>query len=123
MNEHWDAAEADFQRFYGLDLRRVCYGPSPLGTRRLKALVEGLPSESSLYRVLHPGAADWGHSEELLAILAELQDEANRMFYTVNWRKAARKPIQLRRPWQATEPVRPVRASHEEILRFFGGRN
>jgi hypothetical protein len=118
--DHWDTAEADFQHFYALDLREACYGPSPTGSRRLMALLRGLPQESGLGRVLYP-QSDWGYSEELLATLAELVDYGNRIAYAAApfKRKETLKPIQIPRPHQ--QKTEKPKASHDEILRFFGG--
>lgn len=124
MTTHWDAAEADFQHFYGLDLRRVCYGPSPLGTRRLMALVRGLPADSNLNRILSPDTG-WGYNEELLAVLAELVDYGNRLSYAVApfKHKKTQEPIRIPRPGSERVNVKPPPPSHEEIVRFFGGGN
>lgn len=50
--EQWDEVEADFQRYYRIDLRtevlKVTRGEATL--RRLGALILGLPAESALWR-------------------------------------------------------------------------
>lgn len=47
LRERWELVEADFQRFYGLDLRREVRRAS---VRRLKVLVTGLPPEAVCWR-------------------------------------------------------------------------
>lgn len=46
LDAHWDALEADFQRFYGLDLRDELKGSA----RRLHALIDQLPPGSAFWR-------------------------------------------------------------------------
>ena len=120
MTTHWDQVEADFQRFYSIDLRGACYGASPLGSRRLMTLLRGLPPDSNLNRVLYPDA-EWGYNEELLALLAELMDYGNRLSYAVAPFKHKKKqePIRIPRPHQRL--VEKPKASHEEIVAFFQG--
>lgn len=48
LDEHWGPIEADFQRFYKLDLR---YEVAVSGPRRLYALVENLPPAAGLWRI------------------------------------------------------------------------
>jgi hypothetical protein len=69
LGEHWDALEADFQRFYGLDLGAACYGPRHLGARRLRALIAHLPPESAMARVM---GWWWTDQHEMAAQLIEL---------------------------------------------------
>lgn len=45
LTSHWDACEADFQRFYRLDLRKEVESESP---RRLWALVNNLPPDAAV---------------------------------------------------------------------------
>jgi hypothetical protein len=47
VDERWNAVEADFQRFYGLDLRTNIVDA---GVRRIWALVEGLPPDAAVWR-------------------------------------------------------------------------
>jgi len=51
MSEDWGVIEADFQRFYGLDLRRVLW-VDRVGVRRLWDLIAGLPPESAFQHSL-----------------------------------------------------------------------
>lgn len=122
MTAHWASTEADFQRYYGLNLAQACYGASPLGTRRLMALLRGLPQESNFQRELNPDTG-WGYQEELLALLAELMDYGNRLFYAAAPFKSKKKmePIKIPRP--GGEKREKKKPSHEEIMRFFGGGN
>lgn len=60
MSQQWAALEADFQRFYGSDLRRLLW-VDRVGCRRLWDLIAGLPDSSAfqgeLRRVAAPVAA------------------------------------------------------------------
>lgn len=79
-----------------------------------------------MHRSVDPRGWYWTHSEELLATLTELVDLGNRMFFSVNARKNTKppKPVQIPRPWRAEVPQEPIRkATHEEIVAFFGGSN
>lgn len=48
-DDTWDAVEADFQRFYRLDL---CREADTAGLRRLYVLIRHLPSEAALWAVM-----------------------------------------------------------------------
>lgn len=52
LTDQWDWLEADFARYYQLDLRHVCFGQphQQLGARRLTALIHGLPLDSAFVR-------------------------------------------------------------------------
>lgn len=52
MVGQWDQLEADFRRFYRLDLRECLWGREWLGCRRLWALMAALPAESAFQRAL-----------------------------------------------------------------------
>lgn len=51
LTDEWGALEADFQRFYGLDLRRLLWVEG-VGCRRLWDLISGLPDGSAFQRAL-----------------------------------------------------------------------
>jgi len=61
--------EADFRRFYALDLGAACFGADHLGARRLRVLVQYLPPDSSLARAM---GWWWTDAHELSAQLVEL---------------------------------------------------
>jgi len=105
LNEQFDTIEADFQRFYGLDLGEACWGDNHVGVRRLMALIRGLPPESTLSRV----TGDWwteGH--ELTASLVELTHavaQASQLSAQTGWAQVAGKkqfpkpdPLKIPRP-------------------------
>lgn len=98
MEDHFGAAEADFRRFYGIDLRLACWGERPFGLRRLAALVGGLPTDSALWRAMQPELAGWGTQEELLALLCEISDATNQILVRVNSKRGAPAPRPLRVP-------------------------
>lgn len=51
---HWDSVEADFQRFYGIDLRAY-FGRESV--RRIWVLVKALPADAALWRAAPPADA------------------------------------------------------------------
>jgi hypothetical protein len=113
IDEHFEPLEADFQRFYGLDLRMELWGPKPIGARRLASLIRGLPPDSALHRALDPDGWAWGNVEELMAVLVE-------MFHSANTPKGT-KPLKIRRPGASPERSGPRRQSTPaEIARVLG---
>ena len=121
-----DELEADFQREYGIDIRAALFGKSPMGVRRLTALIHGLSPESATMRKVTANGQQWGPTEELLATLCELVDMTNRMFYQANFdTKKGNKvwdPIEIPRPYSQTrrERQRPRLSSDDELRSFFG---
>lgn len=75
MSEHFEAVEADWAREYpneyNGDLRQALWGPNPIGTRRLGALLQGLGPRSAVARAAN-GGIEWTQQEELDATVAEL---------------------------------------------------
>lgn len=83
LHEHGDAVEADFLRYYGLDIQ-ADLGTERVTWRRLKALIGQLPRGSATARSMHGAAADWGPVEHLAAVQADLLAAAN-------WQRAGKK--------------------------------
>lgn len=90
--------EADFQSCYSLDLRAAL---RDFGMRRIRALVKGLPPGSAFHRSIDPEWWSWDGQHELLAVIAELLDGANRMYLMAHSKKGAAKPqpIKIPRPY------------------------
>lgn len=111
--------EADFARFYSIDLPTAMWGSAPITVRRFRNLVVALPRESATVRALVPHP-DWGMREELLAGIAELVDQGNRWFYSAHKSSSAAdpEPVRIRRPWDPAAV--PARSSTDDMLRFFG---
>lgn len=122
VSEHFEALESDFQHYYGIDLRQACYGPHPMGLRRLRALIQGLPPGSAVHRSLDPQGSQWTFDTELLAALAELLDHSNRLYLAAHKNKGAQlpRPISIKRPWDTTQE--PQIASGEQVKEFFASR-
>lgn len=121
--EHFSAIEADFQRFYGLDLAALLWGPEPVTYRRLAALVRWIPPESSLGLSTGSHRPGWGATEELLKLVAELVDHGNRLFYSAHKRRGAPTPkaIEILRPPDPLEAPKKRRpATSEELKALFG---
>lgn len=122
--EHFDAVEADFARFYGVDLPAALWGPEPVTYRRLAVLVRGIPAESALGFATGGYRPGWGATEELLAVLAELVDLGNRTFFRVNSKRGAQqpRPIEIPRPPDPNEEPKKRRpATSEDLKALFGG--
>lgn len=121
--DHFSALEADFCRFYSIDLPAAVWAADPpLSVRRLEVLIGGLPADSKLVRDItpphpHPG---WGMTEELLAALVEHTSATNALLFNINRRKgdSAQKAIRVPRPWD-TKTKR--QATSAEMVSFFGG--
>lgn len=116
--------EADFSRYYTMDLRDVCWGSGRIGVRRISALVGSLPRDSATVRALDPygSGAGWSNSEELLASIIEVIDHGNRLLFAVHKQKSAKvpKPIKITRPGARIE--RKQLATPEETRAFFSKR-
>ena len=125
--DHFDELEADFQREYGIDLRDALWGDSPVGGRRLTALINGLSPRSATMRRLQYGGSEWGNVEEMLATLIEQMDMANRMYYQVHFEGEAWDALLLDRPYptdrgaDTPKPKAPRKqADAVELRGFFG---
>ena len=108
MREHFGAVEADFQSYYGLDIREVLWGPKRFGARRLWSLVRGLPLDGAVVRAVSYVGRSWSVTDELLATLVELTDHGNRMYFGAHAKKTERvwEPVKIERPWKETvEPI------------------
>lgn len=106
-----------------MDLRLACYGPEPVGCRRLLTWLRQLPPGSPLHRSADPEGASWSTTDELIALVAELVDLSNRLFVQANSKKGAPapKPIEIRRPWhtERAKQKHPRRAATAEEIRAF----
>lgn len=90
------------------------------------ALVKGLPWDSAYGRALDvpdPAQGRWGHTEELLKVVAELIDMNARLFIQANQKpnSPAPKPfVKLRRPDDRDEPQGKRMATPQEMAAMFG---
>lgn len=75
LTEHGEAVEADLQRFYNVRLSDVFAGT--LSLRRLDVLVRNMPDGSATARAIHGEVVEWGATEHLLALVADLLAQAN----------------------------------------------
>ena len=93
VRSHADAIEADFQRFYGLDLWSD-HSAGRLTLRRIAALVAHLPSDAATWVDVHGQHAAWSVTDDLLAaVLTALQG--------ANWQRSGGKG---QRPTPVTRP-------------------
>lgn len=98
-------------------MREALWGENWIGVRRLQSLTSGLPLESAVVRSYDPDrlGVGWGWQEDLLATLAELVDQTNRLIFAFNTKKGTRIPdaIFIPRPGR----VRTRRAATPEELK------
>lgn len=105
LAERWDRVEADFQRFYALDLREQVADPR-VGVRRLHALVDSLPPEASCWRTDDGGPA-WTRADELAAVSLELTDVWGRMLHAALLRLGGARQLPDYKPFRVDHPNRP----------------
>lgn len=116
--DHFAAIEADFQRFYALNLPDALWGRRRMSARRLASLVRMIPSDSATARA----SSGWSNLEELLALNAELSHATWRLLAIVHSKEGAKipDPLQIPRPGRADEPAGPSKSSASEVTAFFG---
>lgn len=95
LREHGAAIEADLQRYYGERLSDITTGR--LSWRRLRVLITGLPSSSSLFRAVNGAAAEWSTSDHLLALTVDALQIANWQ-RSADGSKGRRPPKPIARP-------------------------
>lgn len=92
--------------------------------------MKGLPQGGAFHRSLRPESFGWTHTDELLAVLAELVDYSNRLFMLANTKKGTKlpDPLQINRPGEDPQKRKDAaknvkrKPTHEEVVRFFGGK-
>lgn len=91
---------ADFQHYYGLDLRDVLRPGAGLSSRRALALVRQLPPESATVAALRGGAEfrGWGPDRYLMARLIDAVKENTHAFISANSKKKPKAPKPVERP-------------------------
>lgn len=109
------------QRFYGLDLGEAIWGTCALSGRRLGALVTGLPHDGALGVALGAYTPGWGTLEDLMALVAEIGHEGNRILMAAHSEKGATIPesLHIPRPHDPPPPERRM-ASTVELEAFLG---
>jgi hypothetical protein len=104
---------------YGIDFRDAVYGtemrtPSShigwIGVRRLRALIDGLPTDGAFARSFNPEGVQFNNAvAQFLAIGLEQMD-SHRMDYVQRNSdpKTFKRPeaLHIKRPWEAPEPVK-----------------
>lgn len=82
------------------------------------SLVRGLPPRSTVVRDTNTDGKEWGTVEELLSLVAEELDMANRIAYAAAAGKRAKmwKPLEVPRPY-TRRPTKPSTPS--ELRKFF----
>lgn len=123
----WAPLEADFARYYHLELPELVFGPNQrVPLRRLSVLITHLPADSAFLRFvadeLEPLPAPWSTGDHLLALVAELIDKTNRILEAVYTKAGSKapKPLRIPRPGEELEPEEPVAMDTPEARAFFG---
>jgi hypothetical protein len=85
-------------------------------------LLHHLPRNSAVHREIDPDRWMWTESEELLALVAELVSEGNRLYIMAHAKRGARtpEPLHIPRPGERSERRKP--SSPSEVRGFFGAR-
>jgi len=103
INEYYSSLEADFLRYYNIDLSEALYGDNPISGRRILNLWKSLPEDSAISRKVDPRGAfqtRWTTTDHMLAFLSEQIDILSSMFYDVNAGKSKKK-------WKSVRHERP----------------
>lgn len=110
LREHGDALEADFQRFYGIDIVDLYRGT--LSPRKAQALALYLPPGAAVWQEAGTDTA-WGTTEYLLA-------EAVDTLRMANWQRGGKgqKPEPLPRPSELREARKKRERMFEQAARF-----
>lgn len=113
---HWEAVEADFQRFYQEDLRTM-------GLRRIRSLLRGLPPESNIQRILHPQEAMWSPEVEWQVRAIEYADAFAWRICAVTFKAFTGKDLpvqeQMRIP-RPGDPPPPKGVSRKAFMKLMG---
>ncbi len=112
--------EADFQRFYHLDLRVQIAQETP---RRLLVLIQGLPADAATWR---PDTGGWTTQDELAAGTMELMDSWFRILALVGGAKKQQLPkqVEIERPERGGEKPQPKRRieTPDDLNRLLKGK-
>lgn len=107
-----EAVEADFARYYHLDFMDLYRPGSGLTWRKMLALVDCLPPESSLNTVIRnrmpeevlmeragdPAQSPWSSLESLMAVLIDELRQFSWMYASKNSEKTVQRPEPIKRP-------------------------
>ena len=111
--------EADFTRFYGEDLRALCWGVTPWGVRRLLTHVSNLPRDSAFARSVRGEHAYWDETPELLAQLIDAVERQSFYFRKANFADAGEPPTVVPRP--GVKPAEPETVSLTQLKTILKG--
>jgi hypothetical protein len=120
LREHWGPLEADFHRYYELDLSEALWGPHRLSTRYLAVRVGALPEDSAFARAVSP-TPGWRTVDELLAQVIEATTETNRLLHHAHFEKPHPRGFRFPRPGRETAVPKPRMSTAAEIRAFAGG--
>lgn len=124
LRSHWSAVEADFQRFYSVNLAEACWG-SRSDARLIVGYLFNLPAEAATWRALGHG---WTVGDHLSATTVDALHELIRLTVAVNSsdpQKTLKKldPVRIPRPGDKPGQKRGAKvvSSTADVLALFGG--
>ena len=120
LRQDFEPLEADFKRYYGEDLRTLCWGENPWGVRRLLAHIRGLPSDSAWHRQRNGEFAGWTNDTEMLANAVDLLQMLLRVQIAANGGDAPDFK-HVPRPYKIVEPEPEQTIAASELSNFLGG--
>ena len=104
--DDWDTLEPDFTRFYGADLRQLCWGVAPWGCRRLRSHIATLPPDSATVRKRMGTPMGWDNTTEQTASVVDSLQMLIRLYVNANSDASDSSPVaRVPRPYEA--PVVP----------------
>jgi hypothetical protein len=112
LQTRWGAIEADFQRYYGIDLR-VEFSDTPL--RRLWVLLDGLPNDAAVWRKEFA----WSVQDEMKATQLEQADMWFRNVCALLGAKRSSLPRALNIPRPGDKPAEAKKLNVSDVSQFF----
>ena len=100
LADDWATLEADFTRFYGHDLRQLCWGDSPWGCRRLLAHVVALPPDSATVRARMKAPLGWDNATEMQAAAVDSIRHFTSVMVAINSERAGDPLPRVVRPYE-----------------------
>lgn len=118
ISEHGEAIEADFQRFYGTDIRDVFRPGSGLTWRRVRAFIWALPADSALVREMSGEDAGWTLETQLLAAMHDRLAEANWQRGNAGVKTPSRRPVPIPRPGVRPDRIGMTERDPQEVAAY-----
>ena len=102
VTDDWDTLEPDFTRFYGADLRQLCWGVSPWGCRRLRSHITNLPPDSATVRKRVGTPMGWDNTTEQVAAVVDSLELLTRLYINAHSDSGDTSPVaRVPRPYES----------------------